>query len=169
MAKADTALDIHEAKGSFRLVREQWVPQPIEDAFTFFSRPENLQAITPAWLDFRIVGTDRELRIGACIKYRLRWRGLPLSWTTEISDWQPPHSFIDTQISGPYSLWRHEHRLVSENSGTLIRDKVSYTLPFGMLGRLTHCLVVRKDIEAIFDFREHRLTELLGSGRESGG
>jgi len=146
----------------YKLIREQWVPQSIEAAFAFFSRPENLQAITPGWLDFRIVSVDAELRTGSIIKYRLRWHGVPLSWTTEITEWDPPHAFVDTQISGPYALWRHEHRLTPENQGTRIRDQVTYALPFGVLGHITHQLFVRRDVESIFDFRQRRLKELLG-------
>ena len=34
------------------LEREQWLPKPIEEVFAFFSRPENLQTITPAVAGF---------------------------------------------------------------------------------------------------------------------
>jgi ligand-binding SRPBCC domain-containing protein len=146
----------------YKLIREQWVPQTIDAAFAFFSRPANLQAITPAWLDFRIVSVEAELRTGSLIQYRLHWHGVPLRWTTEITAWEPPHSFIDNQVSGPYTLWRHEHRLTPENGGTRIRDEVTYALPLGVLGRIVHPLLVRRDVEAIFDFRQHRLKELLG-------
>ena len=43
---------------TYQLISEQWVPQPLEEAFAFFSQPENLQEITPGWLDFRIVRVD---------------------------------------------------------------------------------------------------------------
>ncbi len=146
----------------YKLIREQWVPQSVEAAFAFFSRPENLQAITPGWLDFRIVSVEAELRTGSLIYYRLRWHGVPLRWTTEITAWDPPHSFVDTQIRGPYALWRHQHTLTPENDGTRIRDEVTYAVPLGRLGQLLHPLLVRRDVEAIFDFRRRRLQELLG-------
>lgn len=56
------------------LEREQCVPRPIDEVFAFFSRPENLQVITPPWLDFRMVETPKMLQAGALIRYRLRWR-----------------------------------------------------------------------------------------------
>ncbi len=146
---------------TYQLIREQWVPQSLEASFAFFSRPENLQAITPEWLDFRITGMAPELRAGALIHYRLRWRGVLMNWTTEISEWSPPHRFIDTQISGPYALWRHEHQFTPEGEGTRIRDEVSYALPFGIIGRLAHDLLVRRDVENIFDYRERRLRALM--------
>ena len=119
---------------TYQLIREQWVPQPLEEAFAFFSRPENLQAITPGWLDFRIYRVENELHTGSLIEYRLRWHGIPMRWTSEITDWSPPDRFIDNQIRGPYARWHHEHRFTAENGGTRIRDEVQYALPFGIAG-----------------------------------
>jgi hypothetical protein len=154
--------DFHQSPKAHRLVREQWIPQSVEEAFSFFSKPENLQTITPDWLDFSIESVSGELRTGALIKYRLRWHGLPMRWTSEIEAWDPPYRFIDNQISGPYALWHHEHRLSPKDGGTLITDEVTYALPLGSLGRLVHRLRVRKDVEGIFDYREQRMRELFG-------
>ena len=92
----------------YYLEREQWLPRPIEEVFSFFSRPENLQVITPSWLDFRVIEAPDELEAGALIRYRLRWRRWPIRWTTEFTVWNPPHGFVDRQLSGPYALWNHE-------------------------------------------------------------
>lgn len=148
---------------TYQLTREQWVLQPLEEAFAFFSRPENLQEITPGWLDFHIVRVDQPLHTGSLIEYRLRWHGIPMRWTSEITDWSPPQRFIDNQIRGPYALWHHQHGFTAENGGTRIRDQVQYALPFGIGGRLAHWLRAGRDGEAIFDFRRQRLEELLGT------
>lgn len=148
---------------SYRLHCEQWTSTPIDAAFAFFSRPENLEEITPPFLRFHIVNSERELHTGSRIEYRLRVRGLPMRWVSEISEWQPPHKFVDTQLRGPYALWRHQHVFVAEGGGTRIIDEVEYALPFGILGRLAHALVVRRDVERIFEFRQRRLGELLGA------
>ncbi len=97
----------------YYLEREQWVPAPLEKIFNFFSRPENLQKLTPPWLDLRIVEAPAELAAGALIRYRLRWHFLPIRWSTEIADWSPPHKFVDRAVSGPYALWNHEHSFES--------------------------------------------------------
>src|SRR5579885_2077502 len=84
--EADNFMDAKQA-GTYVLEREQFLPRPIGEIFEFFSRPENLQVITPPWLDFRMVETPTDLNIGSLIRYRLRWHGVPIRWTTEISDW----------------------------------------------------------------------------------
>jgi hypothetical protein len=146
----------------YQLIREQWIPKPMDEAFAFFSRPENLEEITPPWLGFRIVRTGKQLHAGSLINYKLRIHGLPMRWTSEITVWEPPYRFVDTQLRGPYKLWRHEHSFREQNRGTLIRDHVDYALPFGIFGEIAHKLMVRRDVETIFKFRRQRLEQLLG-------
>ena len=148
------------------LKTDQFLDRSIDLVFDFFSRPENLQSITPPWLDFRIIDSPQELRVGSLIRYSLRWRFVPIRWTTEITAWDPPHGFIDKQISGPYTLWEHEHRFVSENGGTRIRDTVHYSLPYGILGDLAHRGWVESDLRKIFDFRQMKIEERFGQGSD---
>ena len=72
---------------------------------------------------------------GALIRYRLRVRGMPVSWLTEITAWEPPHRFVDEQVRGPYTLWHHTHTFEAlDDGGTLMRDVVRYRVGFGPLG-----------------------------------
>lgn len=145
----------------YLLEREQWLPRAIDEVFAFFSRPENLQVITPPWLDFRMVKTPEALGARSLIRYRLRWHGIPVRWTTEISEWSPPDGFVDRGISGPYALWNHEHRFMQQNGGTTMSDRVTYALPFGGLGEIAHTLAVKRDVEKIFDFRAETMRQLF--------
>jgi ligand-binding SRPBCC domain-containing protein len=150
---------------TYLLEREQWVPKPIDEVFAFFSRPENLQVLTPDWLDFRIVEAPQTLAPGALIRYRLRWHFLPIRWTTEITEWNPPHRFVDRELSGPYALWNHEHSFAAAQAGTqagtMMRDRVSYALPLGPLGQLAHAISVKREVESIFDFRAKAMKRLF--------
>jgi ligand-binding SRPBCC domain-containing protein len=146
---------------TYRLEREQWLPRPVDEVFAFFSRPENLQVITPPWLDFRMVETPSELAVGSLIRYRLRWHWVPIRWTTEISEWGAPNGFVDREVSGPYALWNHEHWFTAHEGGTTMRDRVTYGLPFGWIGRVAHAIVVKRDVEKIFDFRGETMRRLF--------
>ncbi|HEU6444706.1 MAG TPA: SRPBCC family protein [Gaiellaceae bacterium] len=143
------------------LERSQLVPTPLEQTFEFFADPRNLEAITPPWLGFRIVEAPQRLRQGSQLRYRLRLFRVPVRWTTEITDWDPPHGFADTQLRGPYSLWVHEHRLEPTDTGTRVTDRVRYRVPLGPAGRAANRLLVRGWLDEIFDFRARRLAELL--------
>ena len=70
-------------------------PAEIGKVFAVFENPYNLAKITPSWLGFRILTEDVRMRKGAEIEYQFRWLGLPLNWKTEITDYNPPESFVD--------------------------------------------------------------------------
>jgi ligand-binding SRPBCC domain-containing protein len=154
--------------GHHVLRREQRLPGPPEAVFPFFADAGNLEAITPAWLGFRIV-TPRpiDMRVGALIEYRLRLHGVPVTWLTRIEEWDtdPTHPrFVDAQLSGPYKLWHHTHEFEPDGAGgTVMRDTVRYALPFGPLGEIARRLFVARDLEAIFDFRTQQVARELTS------
>lgn len=145
------------------LTRSLTLELPREQVFEFFSDAGNLERITPPELSFHIVTPQPlELKQGTLIDYKLRLRGLPLTWRTEISVWDPPNEFVDQQLSGPYSQWIHRHTFTEMGPGrTLIDDEVRYRLPLEPLGDLAH-FIVRRELEYIFDFRQKMVAELLG-------
>jgi ligand-binding SRPBCC domain-containing protein len=105
------------------------------------------------------------MRAGALIEYRLRLHGLPVAWLTRIEEWDddPTHPrFVDMQLTGPYRLWHHTHEFHElPDGGTLMTDTVRYALPLGPLGSLAHRLLVRRDLERIFDFRARTVPALV--------
>jgi ligand-binding SRPBCC domain-containing protein len=148
------------------LHRRQVLDVPIGEAFDFFSKASNLEAITPPFLRFRITTPGPiEMKVGALIRYRLRLRGIPVSWRTRIEEWDPPHGFVDRQLSGPYALWHHTHSFEPlGESKTQMTDLVLYGQRFGPFGALAEHLVVRRDLERIFDYRRDAIPALLASG-----
>lgn len=138
---------------------ELWVPHPREEVFDFFSRAENLEALTPPWLRFSILTPGPiAMRAGVRIRYRLRLHGVPLRWVSEITEWQPPYRFVDEQRTGPYRLWIHSHQFFEHNDGTMIRDMVRYSVAGGTL---VQKLFVAPDISRIFEFRRQKIAELF--------
>jgi len=98
---------------------------------------------------------------GTQIEYRLRLRGLPLRWLTEIAEWQPPHRFVDVQLRGPYRLWHHTHTFEPQGDGVLMRDIVRYRLALGALGGVANAAVVRRDLARIFDYRQQTIAAIF--------
>lgn len=145
------------------LTREQVLPGTPAEVFGFYGDASNLEAITPAWLSFRIV-TPRPIHMapGTLIEYRLRLHGLPIRWLTRIEAWEPGRRFVDVQLRGPYRIWHHTHSFEAHRDGTLVRDRVRYALPLGPLGELAHRLTVRRDLERIFDHRVGAVAQRLG-------
>lgn len=167
----DTAPVRNQQRSRHELTTEQWVRAGIEDVFAFFSDAGNLEAITPPWLNFRIL-TPRPIAMaeGTLIEYRIRLRGLPMRWRTCISAWEPPHRFVDEQIRGPYAEWVHEHTFIPSEDGTLIRDRVRYALPLedsllAPAAGAAHRVMVRPDLRRIFTYRQTEIARRFAADR----
>jgi ligand-binding SRPBCC domain-containing protein len=137
---------------------EIWIAQPREKVFEFFSNAANLDAITPAWLDFKIITPmPVEMHAGTLLEYRLKLKGIPIRWLTEIMEWDPPRRFVDRQLKGPYRKWIHTHMFEVKDGGTMVKDQVLYEIPGWIFEPLMHRFFVGPDIKRIF---EHRHKEL---------
>jgi len=147
---------------SYLLRCELKTPSSIEKTFSLFEDPRNLARITPPWLGFHIRTADVQMKRGALIDYTIRWLGLPLRWRTLITDYTPPHRFVDVQLKGPYTLWRHLHMFHETPTGTVVTDEVRYVLPLGPFGQIAHGALVSRQLLEIFVYRQRSMAELLG-------
>lgn len=146
----------------YTLETDLTLPRSMDDTFGLFCDAANLETLTPPELRFQIRTTlPIEMRKGARIQYRIQLFGVPFSWLTEITAWEPGVRFVDEQIAGPFKLWVHEHCFESlTDTSTRIRDRVEYALPLEPFGRLAHP-IVRSRLDRIFQFREEKVRELL--------
>lgn len=140
------------------LEQQQWLPDDRKKVFSFFCRPENLEDITPKWMNFKILAsTTKEVEEGTEFDYKLRVRGLPLKWKTVIEKWTPEEEFVDWQKRGPYETWYHTHKFTPYKGGTLMEDIVYYKVPGGFLGELILGPLIKRDIEKIFSYRRQKI------------
>ena len=135
------------------------LPRPREEVFDFFANAENLELLTPPWLHFSILSPSPvEMKLGAMLEYKIRLRGIPLTWVSQITQWEPPFRFEDTQVRGPYRKWVHRHFFEETANGTLAVDDVKYRVPGGAI---VNRLFVAGELKRIFDYRRGKLLELL--------
>ncbi len=148
----------------YRLTHEQLVKSDIEAVWRFFADPRNLQKLTPGQLTMEPRDDlPDEMYEGQLIRYKIRpLAGISLPWTSMITSLSPGSHFIDEQVEGPFKFWHHEHRFEAQGSKTLIQDILHYQLPFGIVGKLFHPLLVRNKLNQIFAFRKRQLNELFG-------
>ncbi len=143
----------------------QKMPIPLEKAWDFFSRPDNLKDITPPQMGFVIKSKHHgeKMYAGQIIEYTVKpLFGIPLYWMTEITQVDDKKYFIDEQRFGPYTMWHHQHHFKEIPGGVEMTDIVHYKLPLWFLGDIANTLFVKSQLQGIFDFRTKKVEEIFG-------
>jgi ligand-binding SRPBCC domain-containing protein len=143
----------------------QYVNASMEECWSFFSNPKNLQKITPQDMGFQITDfDDKKMYPGQLIQYKVSpLLGLKLSWVTIITVVKDNSYFVDEQRFGPYAMWHHKHFFEATENGVKMTDVVHYALPLGFLGRIMNSLVVKKKLTEIFSYREKMVDKMFNS------
>lgn len=148
----------------YQLKRIQQIPVSLDEAWDFFSSPQNLQRITPPQMQFTTTSfPEPQMYPGQIITYKVSpLFGIPVDWMTEICYVKEKEYFVDEQRFGPYALWHHKHFFRQIPGGVEMTDIVDYKIPLGMLGKLAHVLFVKKKLLEVFDYRYKKVEELFG-------
>ena len=144
----------------YQLIKKQLVPATINEVWDFISSPKNLKEITPGYMGFDIMSKDLPGKMypGMIISYKVRpLLGIPMTWVTEITQVVEKRYFVDEQRVGPYALWHHQHFIEPHENGVMMTDIVSYKPPMGFLGSLANAMIIRRQLESIFAYREKAL------------
>lgn len=152
-----------------RLRRPRWlltqdvlVGSPRAAVFDFFSKAENLGAMTPSGMSFEIASPQPiAMGQGTTIRYRIRIGPFPLQWVTLIEEWEPGRRFTDSQQVGPYRCWWHEHAFRDDEGGTRMTDRVWYSIPVDPFG-LVNRFVVAPRLRRIFGHRRDSMDLRFG-------
>lgn len=147
----------------YRYHSEVTLNASLEDVWDFFTRPQNLERLTPPAMGMEILSnTDERMQAGQNISYRVKpLLGIPMVWKAEIEVMEPMSFFIDRQVEGPYAYWRHIHRFESTEAGVLCTDDIDYRLPFGLLGKLGNSFI-KKQMDELFHYRTLALEHEFG-------
>ena len=149
----------------YRFVRTQKIPININEAWNFLSDPNNLKTITPSYMGFHIIENENtEMYSGQIIKYTVSpILGIKINWVTEITHVKNLEYFVDEQRFGPYSFWHHKHFIKEIKGGVEMVDVLDYALPFGILGRIFHPVIVKPKLNEIFNYRREKLIKIFGN------
>ena len=149
----------------YRFVRTQKIPININEAWSFLSDPNNLKTITPSYMGFHIIENENtEMYSGQIIKYTVSpILGIKINWVTEITHVKNLEYFVDEQRFGPYSFWHHKHFIKEIKGGVEMVDVLDYALPFGILGRIFHPVIVKPKLNEIFNYRREKLIKIFGN------
>jgi ligand-binding SRPBCC domain-containing protein len=149
----------------YSLTTIQNIPADMQTVWDFMSSPKNLQKITPPEMGFLItVDTPIDkMYPGLVISYKVSpLLGIKMNWVTEITHVKDLEYFVDEQRFGPYSFWHHKHFIEPIEGGVKMTDIIHYKLPLGVLGDIANSILVKKQLNQIFEFRRKKLIQLFG-------
>ena len=151
----------------YQIKRTFLIKSDIKTIWDFASNPQNLKKITPDYMNFKITSPELNAQIyeGMIIEYTVSpMMKIPLTWVTEITHIHEHKSFIDEQRFGPYKMWHHEHLFLQKGDKVEMTDKVSFKVPFGLLGRIITPIIVIPQLKKIFNYRYKLLEEKFNHG-----
>ena len=151
--------------GFYQLHKTQKVPAGLDEIWDFISSPENLKKITPEYMGFDITSRQLQHKMypGMIISYKVSpVFGIKMTWVTEITQVKEKEYFVDEQRIGPYAMWHHEHKIEAIEGGVLMTDIVSYQPPFGFIGAFANLILIKKQLEEIFDYRTEAMERIFG-------
>jgi ligand-binding SRPBCC domain-containing protein len=149
----------------YQLTKTQKLAAGIEEIWDFISEPLNLREITPGKLGLKVTSHNgfEKMYPGMIITYKVSpILGINLNWMTEITHIKEHEYFVDEQRMGPYSIWHHEHKIEIIDGGVLMTDKVTYQPPFAFIGAIVNSLLIKKQLQEIFDYRSVALEKRFG-------
>ncbi|MBZ2194908.1 SRPBCC family protein [Occultella gossypii] len=146
-----------------RIRLQTLVPAPVAACFDL-SLSVDAHTASMARSRERAIGpvTSGVLGPGESVTWRARHFGIPFTMTSRIVVHEPPHRFVDQQVSGPFAHWWHEHRFEAHDAGTLMTDLVEYASPLGPLGRVVDRLVLTSYLARLLTVRNEWIAGHLG-------
>jgi ligand-binding SRPBCC domain-containing protein len=83
---------------------------------------------------------------GETITWKGKHFGFLLQHQSIITEMQEPNYFVDEQLKGHFTSFRHEHHFEEKNGNTVMKDILQYETPYGLFGRLFNKLLLKRHL-----------------------
>ncbi|PZE85311.1 SRPBCC family protein [Curtobacterium sp. MCBD17_032] len=152
---------------AFRIVTD--LPVPPERAFALsLDIGAHLRSMAASGERAVAGRTSGVIRLGETVTWRARHLGVVWRMTNQVTVLEVPHTFVDEQVRGPFTRFRHEHRFERTPDGTRMVDEITFRAPFGPLGTIVEGLVLRRYLRELIVERNRSLVSELRAERGSG-
>jgi ligand-binding SRPBCC domain-containing protein len=131
--------ETHSA-GETILEREQWLPAERHVVFRFFIDSDGQRALRTTVLEpVEPLSVDRD--VGSHLAWRARLCGRTFESTLRVDELRASERLVETQEKGPFRQLRHVVVAVEAAGGTLVRERLAYKVPWGVVGELAAPLI----------------------------
>lgn len=145
------------------LIFETPIPCSVKTLFDFHANTKNLPLITPKDTSVEILKLDTPLKEGNEAMLRIKKGWFSFVWKLTFEKVEYPYLIIDTATQSPFKSFRHEHHFIEVNdSQSLLRDEVTFSLPFEPLTTPISWLI-KRDMKKMFAYRHKKTQEIISS------
>lgn len=130
------------------------IDAPIELCFDL-ARDIDLHMLSTEGTDEKAVAgvTHGLIGLGEEVTWEATHFGIRQRLTSRITAFDRPHRFRDSQVSGAFRRFDHDHIFTVESGATLMRDIFDYDSPFGLLGRCADSLFLKSYMRRFLEKR----------------
>lgn len=104
--------------------------------------------------------TEGMIGLGQTVTFEGRHFGFRQRLTVRVTEFERPTLLVDEMTEGNFHSFKHIHEFVTVRSGTLMRDRLIWTSPFGIMGRVVDQLLLKRHLRELVTKRNLRLKQL---------
>lgn len=109
--------------------------------------------------------TDGKIGPGQTVTFEGTHFGLRQRLTVKVTVFERPRLFVDEMIEGRFNAFKHIHEFTPEDNGTLMRDTLEWTSPFGLLGKIVDRLLLERHLRHLVGTRNQKLKKIAESSQ----
>jgi ligand-binding SRPBCC domain-containing protein len=146
-----------ESRAMKRVRFSSSIPVPATELYSWHAREGAFERLVPPWQNVEIVSRDGSIRDGDVLRMKLRLGPLSKTWIAVHDSHIEGEQFRDTQVTGPFHVWKHVHRMHAESSQScILEDDVTYEVPFERIIKPFAAPLIYNEIRRMFRFRHLR-------------
>jgi uncharacterized protein len=131
-----------------------------QELYDWHMKPGSFDRIQPPWENARFVKRAPKIINDAEETLEVKIGPFVQKWQAAYYDVIPGKQFCDTQKSGPFKSWKHQHLCLTKNEKTsTLHDKIEYQLPLAPLSNWLAGSFTKKKMHRMFHYR-HQVTQL---------
>jgi ligand-binding SRPBCC domain-containing protein len=105
-----------------------------------------------------------EAGLGQTVTFQNTSFGIRQRLRVRVVEFVRPSLFVDEMFEGKFRAFKHIHEFAPAGSGTLMRDTVIWTLPFGILGVIVNRLFLERHLRHLVITRNAKLKAIAETG-----
>ncbi len=107
--------------------------------------------------------TEGLIGLGQTVTFEGTHFGIRQRLTVRVTEFDRPRLFADEMTEGNFRSFKHIHEFIRVRSGTLMRDTLIWTSPFGFLGRVVDKLILERHLRNLVTTRNAKLKAIAES------